>query len=344
MTQTYDTDSRALIAAAHAAMERRDWTAAISLWTRAAALGPRRRVFRGLARAQLKRKDYEAATRVLRTALGHFPDTTAFLDLLGEALMYQRLWQEAVPVWEARLGADETPPPMQVVLFLASAYRRLGREAEAAALLAAHGQELERLYGAETAAVLHRGRAGLPESRPGAYWITGPSGTGKTTVGHLLGALGFETVDGDKELGQFTHVDTGEVTGATAPYPITASFLAENAWTWDLERLAHILSACRDDVVFIFGGSRNAGQVRSHFAGHLALHAPPEVLRKRLQAREPMRFADGSPSLLKVLKSAERLRRGSAAKVISSDQPMFRVMSDVLAHIRQDAPGGGQGQ
>lgn len=336
MTQTDGTDTRASIAAARAAMKNRDWSAAIALWTEAAAAAPSQQVFRGLCHAYLKLKDYEAAARVLRTALGNFPDNAFFLERLGETLMYQRLWQEAVPVWEARLAIDDSPPTVQTVLALVAAYRRLGREPEAAALLRLHDPELSRIYGAETAAVLHHGRAALPEINPGVYWITGPSGTGKTTVGHLLGALGFETVDGDKELGRFTRIDTGELTGTTAPRPITANFLAANAWTWDLEKLEGILSSCQDDVVFVFGGAQNAGKARHLFAAHLAFHAPAEILRERLQAREPARFADGSPSLMKVLESAKKLRPGGTAKVIPSDQSLFRVLSDIVSHITKD--------
>lgn len=339
MTRTDGNAARAPIAKARDAMARRDWLVAIDLWTEAASITPTRQVFRGLSRAHLKRKDYDAATKVLRSALGHFPDNVAFLGLLGETLMYRRLWHEAVPVWEAHITADAGPPAVSTVLALAAAYRRLGREQDAAALLDGQASQLVATYDAQTAAVLNRGRAALPETPRGVYWISGPSGTGKTTVGRLLGALGYETVDGDKELGRFVRKDTNEPVGVSAPYPVTAEFLSLNVWTWDFDRLREILASCPDDTVFVFGGASKVAQALHLFSATFRLQASPDVIRKRLQSRDPARYADGSPALAKVMRRVRKLPEESSRAAISAEQPPLKVALEILQGLSASNSG-----
>lgn len=143
-------------------------------WKKAAAMGPADQRLQGrLAEAQVKNREYEDAERLLRPLVQAAPENAEWQYLLGETLFQQRRAEEALPHLETarKLKADDLPTlealgrtylqlnrvseaiplleralpidegPIQFAL--SSAYRRAGREQEAAAALARY-RELTR--------------------------------------------------------------------------------------------------------------------------------------------------------------------------------------------------------
>jgi len=326
----------------HNAIQRRDLSATTEMLTSAFALLDQQAASNDPSRKYPNPDEYKAMAAEIRGALEQLPENAEFLDTLGDWLMRRRCWMAAVPVWEARLATSSATPPMSVVLSLLSVYRRLGRETEAAALAKTHAPEIVGRYGAEIADALQRGRAALPNATPGIHLIDGPPGTGKSTLGDLLSAFGFETVDGDKELARFVHKKTGEVAWIKVLEPNTAEYfdLIENhEWVWNVQKLKNILSSCQSDVLFVFGTAANFNEMEDLFDSHRLLVVPPEVLKKRVQAREPLRFEDGAPVLLGALKNAEWLLSADTQSTIRSDQPFYEVLCDIVRVAKSSSTG-----
>jgi tetratricopeptide (TPR) repeat protein len=183
-------ESHELLAEANRRMGRRE--EAVEEWRKALALAPgERRVQGRLGDALIRDRKYDEATRVLAALVDAQPENSEWQYLLGEALYEQRQADAALPhlIAAERLAPSHLPTaetlgrvylalgqpekaitrlekarPLDdgaISFALNSAYRRLGREAEAAAALARYQQ-------------LTRQRGGSAPSRPESDTIPAP--------------------------------------------------------------------------------------------------------------------------------------------------------------------------
>ena len=134
--------------------------------------------------------------------------------------------------------------------------------------------------------------------------IHGLSGAGKSTIGSMLKNLGHLTVDGDHEPGLSGYVNkkTGKLANTVPPTPFPEEWLDQHEWNWSRERLEEIKDEFHDRAVFLYGGANNQEEFRDWYALRFFVWADGAVLRKRLQAREPGRWEDGTPELENRLK------------------------------------------
>lgn len=234
---------------------------------------------------------------------------------------------------EAQRADEADTLNLSTVLSQISAYRRLGRDADATALAAACAAEVAEKYGPEIAVALQRGPAGLPEAQPGVHLINGPPGAGKSTVGELLSAFGFETVDGDKELAQYVDKTTEEAADASMPESGTVErdeFEKKYTWAWNAETLNRLISSRSDKTIFIYGTATNIPSITNYFKTQISLVVPPEMLKERLQARDPIRYADKTDALDNALMWAKELLQCEESTIVRSDRNCYSTLCDII--------------
>ncbi|MGV9387336.1 AAA family ATPase [Nonomuraea sp. NPDC003707] len=150
-------------------------------------------------------------------------------------------------------------------------------------------------------------------------FITGMSGTGKSTVLGELARLGYRVVDTD-------YGDWME----DVPAPDGAG--AESQWRED--RIAELISEHEVSGVplFISGTSRNQGKFYPSFDQVILFSAPLEVMLERIAARETNPFGktlDERERIIKDTAEVEPLLRASATMEIDTRQPLTDTVSQL---------------
>jgi hypothetical protein len=132
-----------------------------------------------------------------------------------------------------------------------------------------------------------------------AYHITGPSGSGKSTVGQVLQKRGFRVIEADSEPGVsgWVHGETSEKITQTPPQPFPEDWVAAHRWLWDEAKIQELIAASGDKPIFFVGGAHNEKDTYHLFEKRFGLFIDDATLIKRLQAREPQRWANGSAEL-----------------------------------------------
>ena len=113
------------------------WDDALQALRRAVALDPQSRYLQmGLAKAYMHTGQQEQAVDVLQQMLGSSPDDSAGHELLGDLLLYQKKYSQAVTEYNKAAAADK-PPSAELRLKLAQALARQGDFAVAIAIVQA---------------------------------------------------------------------------------------------------------------------------------------------------------------------------------------------------------------
>jgi broad-specificity NMP kinase len=168
------------------------------------------------------------------------------------------------------------------------------------------------------------------------YYITGVSGTGKTTVCEELAKRGFFAIDQDSKiyaLCSWKHNQTKE--DARFEYGIGKEFLEANDWYCDIEKLKALLDTS-DTISFVCGVTANQDEYLNLFDKVFLLQCPPGVFSKRIDERENNQFGK-HPSekehLLEWYKELEDRLIAKGAVVINCDAPTVSIAGEILRHI-----------
>jgi hypothetical protein len=173
-----------------------------------------------------------------------------------------------------------------------------------------------------------------------AYSVTGPSGTGKSTVGRVLQQRGFRVIETDFEdgLSGWFNNDSGRPATAIPPQPYPKAWVDTHSWCWEETRMNELLASVKNDPVFFCGGAFNEKDFFGSFKLRFGLCVSNESLVTRLQEREPTRWQDGSIELQKQLAWNSRFRdycqRTGVVVIDSSVSP--EAVADSILRCVQD--------
>ena len=172
-----------------------------------------------------------------------------------------------------------------------------------------------------------------------AYLISGPSGAGKSTVGKYLTERGHKVIETDHEpgLSGFYNKESNEKIESYA-FPLSKEQLSSYAWNWDKEVMSQLFARYKNQVVFFVGGAHNEAEFFDKFKTRFALCTSNDVLKTRLQVREPHRWADGTAELNNTIEWNTKFRDYSiknGSTIIDSSQLPEIVTNDILSELKK---------
>lgn len=156
------------------------------------------------------------------------------------------------------------------------------------------------------------------------YLVEGVSGTGKTSVADELARRGYKVIHGDRKLAYVGDPKTGK--------PIEKG--THSNWLWNVDKVKELVSNTADDVSFFCGGSRNTQQFIHLFDKVFVLDVDNDTLRKRLQARPDDEWGGENETELALQLNKTKESVPSDGIAIDATQPLFKVVDDILSHIR----------
>ena len=155
-------------------------------------------------------------------------------------------------------------------------------------------------------------------------FITGMSGTGKSTVIARLAALGHRAVDTDSD----AYFELVEPDAATRE-----RFGDEPDWRWREERITALLDADEGPALLLSGTSSNQSKFYPRFDHVVLLSAPESVILERLRTRTTNRYAKHPEELARELRLrpiVEPLLRRAADVEIDTSAPLEEVVARIL--------------
>ncbi|MDA8435543.1 MAG: AAA family ATPase [Actinomycetales bacterium] len=157
--------------------------------------------------------------------------------------------------------------------------------------------------------------------------VTGMSGTGKSTVLHELARRGHRVVDTDSDEWCEWVVD-----GVGAP-----------DWVWREDRIAALLAAPTEGVLYIAGCKTNQGRFYEDVGAVVVLVAPAEVLLHRIADRDTNDYGKSRAERRLVLRHLAEVQPrlvASATAVVDATMPLDAV-ADALEAIADHVTGKG---
>ncbi|MFF3208475.1 AAA family ATPase [Streptomyces sp. NPDC002962] len=168
-------------------------------------------------------------------------------------------------------------------------------------------------------------------------WVTGNSGTGKSTVCGVLRARGHVALDADED--GFCHwIDraSGEVVVAP-PDPVPGGWLNRYGWAIVRERVETLVEESRSRIAFLCGSAENEADVRDLFDLIVCLVIDEDTLRHRLATRTTNTFGQHPEELAAALKWNPRMRALYAslgATIIDASEPLTEVVDSVIDAVQ----------
>ncbi|MFF9772290.1 AAA family ATPase [Streptomyces sp. NPDC013978] len=176
-------------------------------------------------------------------------------------------------------------------------------------------------------------------------WVTGNSGTGKSTVCEVLRARGHVALDADEDgFSRWIDRATGEVV-TDPPYPVPGGWLDRYGWAIVRERVETLVEESRSRIAFLCGSAENEADVLDLFDVIVCLVINDDILRHRLATRTTNPFGHHPEELAAALKWNPRMRpiyESRGATIIDASKPVTEVADSVVAAV-QERRGGASG-
>ncbi len=171
-------------------------------------------------------------------------------------------------------------------------------------------------------------------------YITGVSGTGKTTIAKELEKRGFYTISIDEveNLCFWVHQATGEKHGGKNT-ELTLEFVDAHDWICDIEYLNKLLNK-NVDVIFVLGMAGNQDEFLNMFDKILLLQCSPETFCKRIENRTDNDFGKDKKIQQQILDRYEAYAEKMLSKgaiSIDTEKPIDEVVNEVIKQVVRDA-------
>jgi len=166
-------------------------------------------------------------------------------------------------------------------------------------------------------------------------YITGLSGTGKTSIVEALSKKGIRAVDIDDDLCHWENKHTSEHTewhpGKDDEWHET------HTWLCDTEDLKKRLGGA--EHVVVVGLADNQNDYLSLFDKVFVLHCRPEVFLARIQTRTNNDFGKLPPEQRKLLNwertfETEMVQKGAVP--LDAERPLEKVVEDIISNLRDN--------
>lgn len=162
-------------------------------------------------------------------------------------------------------------------------------------------------------------------------YITGISGSGKTSIARLLLERGVSAIDID-ELSHWENKATKERTGWD--HDRSDEWYAAHAWVCDIEKLKEILAS--SEHVVAVGHASNQEEYLSLFDKLYILHCSPETITARLNARTDNDFGKHPADLARILgwqKGFELEMVEKGAEPLDAERSLEEVVADIESNF-----------
>lgn len=318
-------------------VKRGDFRAAVVYLSRMMADAPDPATALMQAQMQMRCRAYREALCQLQEPLLRWPGDLALRRMQAELAMLARDYSLAGQVWQILLDQHRVQGPYAILRRLAC-LRLCGQHDAAQALIEREAERLRKHMAHAGVQMLRKPR---PTLAAGLYIICGNNGTGKSTLGQFLQAMGYAIIDADTEIASFC---LGR-RFSDVRYDLLRAFPQAEAdirWLWPETRARACFAAARRKkaAVFVIGGFGAAlAPYRHAFRQAFHLSAPDRVIADRLAARNSIGHKPGSAGFDAALRRNRREQRPDyEAIILSSDRPTWAICADLLAAIEGERP------
>ncbi|MGW5638614.1 hypothetical protein [Streptomyces sp. NPDC003832] len=167
-------------------------------------------------------------------------------------------------------------------------------------------------------------------------WVTGNSGTGKSTLCGVLRARGYVALDADDGFSRWVDRATGEVV-VDPPDPVPEGWLDRYGWAIVRERVETLVENSRSQIAFLCGSAENEADVRDLFDHIVCLVIDDNTLRHQLATRTTNTFGQHPEELAAALKWNPQMRsiyESLGATIIDASMPVTEVMDSVINTVQ----------
>ena len=313
-------------------LKRGDFRAAILYLEHQYQLAPTPDAALQLGQMHMRCRSYPAGLWHLQQAIKRWPDDLALVRLAAEMAMLAQDFTSAAPLWHKIIAQKNAQGPYPVLRAIAC-LRQTGQARHADDVITRHATVLRHSMERAGVQMLRRGADRLPR---GLYLVSGNNGTGKSTLGHLLHALGYPIIDADTEIASFClHRHFSDVRHDLRRRSPESDALIR--WAWPDSRVTERFAKARKrrEAVFVIGGfGKTVVPYRDRFRQIFHLCAPDHVIADRLAARSSINHKPGSKGYQAALQRNSREQQPDyAATILSADRPPWAICAELLSAI-----------
>ena len=167
------------------------------------------------------------------------------------------------------------------------------------------------------------------------FYITGVSGTGKSTVAEELKKRGIYTIDIDsiKGLSKWINKDTNKVSHQRPD--IDKEFFKKNKNVCDREKLIEMMG--NEEIVVVLGLRDNQNEILDLFDKIFLFSCSEDILMKRILNRTENDFGKHpleQKMIIDSYKKYEKKMLEKGAILVNADKPLEEVVEEVIKNIK----------